>query len=66
MRKELDKYENAAIEVERVIDPNVNNHNIYALLELTKRSSDIFGAKFFVTFINQIERIPKRWVDDDL
>ena len=52
VEKELDKYENAVIEVERVVDPNVNHHNIYALLELTKRSSDIFKARFFVTFIS--------------
>ena len=56
----------AAIEVERVIDPNVNKHNIYALLELTKKSSDIFGARYFVTFISQFGKTPKRWVDEDL
>lgn len=48
------------------MDPNINNHGIYALLELTKKSSFIFKARYFVTQISCIEFAPRKHIDEDL
>lgn len=66
IKQKLEKYYSAPVDIERVVDPNINNHGIYALLELSKRSAFIFKAKYFVTQISDIKFAPKKFIDADL
>lgn len=51
--------------IERVVDPDINSHGIYALLELGKISRFIHNARFALTPITSLDRAPKKIIDED-
>lgn len=36
IRKKIEEYYTTPIEIKRIVDPNINSHGIYALIELSK------------------------------
>jgi hypothetical protein len=51
--------------IERVVDPDINDHGIYALLELGRMSRFIHNARFAVTPITSLARAPKKTINED-
>lgn len=49
--------------MKRVVDPNINNHGIYALLELGKMSAFILKARYFIVPISCLQFAAKKLID---
>lgn len=66
-KKNLDKYKPSnfsfPISVARVVDPDINNHGIYALLELGKMSEIILKAKYALTPITALTAKLRKQID---
>lgn len=52
--------------ISEVIDPNLNDHGIYALLRLGKWSILDFGARYAVTPISKSSFMKKKHILEDL
>lgn len=67
-KKNLSKYKvgDIPIIIMRIVDPDINNHGIYALLELGKLSQEVYNARFALTPITNLSRASKRLIDEDL
>jgi hypothetical protein len=67
-KKNLSKYKVGELPVVilRVVDPDINNHGIYALLELGRLSQMIHNARYALTSITNISRASKKLIDEDL
>lgn len=49
-----------------MIDPNINNHGIYALVELGKFSQYYLNARYALSPIISLSRANKRWIEQDV
>ena len=49
----------------RIVDPDINNHGIYALLELGKISQLVYNARFALTPITNLARASKKHINED-
>lgn len=67
-KKNLSKYKVSEIPIVilRIVDPDINNHGIYALLELGKLSQMVYNARFALIPITNLSRASKRLIDEDL
>ena len=66
-RRNLNKYKpsdfSVPISVARVVDPDINNHGIYALLELGRMSEFILKAKYALAPITTLSAKLKKQID---
>lgn len=69
-RRNIDKYKpsdfSLPISVARVVDPDINNHGIYALLELGRISEFILKAKYALAPITTLTAKLRKQIDLDL
>jgi hypothetical protein len=67
-KKNLTKYKvsDIPIVISRIVDPDINHHGIYALLELGRLSQIVYNARFALTPITNLSRASKRLIDEDL
>ncbi len=67
-KKNLSKYKvsDFPVVVSRIVDPDINNHGLYALIELGKISQLIHHSKFALTPISTLATACKRHIEEDL
>lgn len=68
LRREMAQYkvQSLPVEFKRVVDPDINGHGIYALLELTRSCHVVLGARYALTPITNLELANKRLIEQDL
>ena len=67
LKEQLRKFnEVPTITIKRVVDPDINNHHIYALLELSNLSQVYLKAKYTLTPITNLQFANKRHIDEDI
>ena len=54
--READKVKHIPIKILRVVDPDINNHGILALVEMTPICAKTFGARYFITRIGKEDK----------